>query len=345
MMVLAIGLSQYNVALFHLVNHAFFKALLFLSAGAVIHSMHDEQDIRKYGGLLRFLPFCYILMLIGSMSLMAVPFLTGFYSKDLIITGGYGSYTLSGKVAYWLAVVSATLTAAYSTRLLYLTFLTNPHGPRANYTSVHEPPLVMALPLGVLAILSISFGYFASDFFIGPGSTIFANSLFIHPDHASEFEFTVPLFFKLLPLICTLLGSTLVLFCYSLFPQFLVWGVTTKIGLAIYWFFNQAYYFGLLYARLGFLVLKMGYNTYKVLDKGVLELLGPYGLVWLVTTISSRVASLDSGYIPHYALYMVTGLLFVLSFAILIPDPKLSLLFLIFLTIIPSTNNNSYNYL
>jgi NADH-ubiquinone oxidoreductase chain 5 len=344
MMVLAIGLSQYNVALFHLVNHAFFKALLFLSAGAVIHSMHDEQDIRKYGGLLRFLPFCYILMLIGSMSLMAVPFLTGFYSKDLIITGGYGSYTLSGKVAYWLAVVSATLTAAYSTRLLYLTFLTNPHGPRANYTSVHEPPLVMAIPLGVLAIFSISFGYFASDLFIGPGSSIFANSLFIHPDHASEFEFTVPLFFKLLPLICTLLGSTLVLFFYSLFPQFLVWGVTTKIGLAIYWFFNQAYYFGLLYARLGSLVLKMGYNTYKVLDKGVLELLGPYGLVWLVTTISSRVASLDSGYIPHYALYMVTGLLFVLSFAILIPDPKLSLLFLIFLTIIPSTNNNSYNY-
>jgi NADH-ubiquinone oxidoreductase chain 5 len=119
MLMVACGLSQYNAALFHLVNHAFFKALLFLSAGAVIHALNDEQDLRKYGGLVTLLPFCYILMLIGSLSLMALPFLTGYYSKEVIILSSYAAYSISGHLAYWISTVAATFTALYSVRSLY----------------------------------------------------------------------------------------------------------------------------------------------------------------------------------------------------------------------------------
>lgn len=126
MLFVAIGLSQANLALFHLVNHAYFKALLFLGAGQIIHSFNDQQDLRKYGGLIYFLPFTYIIILIGSLSLMAIPFLTGFWSKDLIIESAYGHYTLSGHIIYWIITLSALFTCLYSFKLIYLTFLSSP---------------------------------------------------------------------------------------------------------------------------------------------------------------------------------------------------------------------------
>ena len=113
-MVFACGLSNYSIGIFHLVNHAFFKALLFLSAGAVIHALNDEQDMRKMGGLVNLLPFTYTMILIGSLSLMALPFLTGFYSKDLILEVAFGQYLFTGNVAYWLGTISAVFTAFYS---------------------------------------------------------------------------------------------------------------------------------------------------------------------------------------------------------------------------------------
>ncbi|KAH7917288.1 NADH dehydrogenase subunit 5, partial [Leucogyrophana mollusca] len=132
-MVMAVGLSQYNVALMHVVNHAFFKALLFLGAGAVIHSFADEQDVRKMGGLINFLPFTYTAMLVGSLSLLATPWLTGFYSKDLIIELAYGQYSFTGMYAYILGSLTAGLTAFYSFRLISLVFLTVPNGIRKVY--------------------------------------------------------------------------------------------------------------------------------------------------------------------------------------------------------------------
>ena len=137
-MVAAVGLSQYNVALFHLVNHAFFKALLFLSAGQIIHSMMDQQDIRKLGSLIKFLPLTYSIMVIGSLSLLATPFLTGFYSKDLIIELSYAKYTISGTFSYYLLSITAGLTAFYSFRLIMLTFLTVPNSSKISYLNVHE---------------------------------------------------------------------------------------------------------------------------------------------------------------------------------------------------------------
>jgi len=129
MMVIAIGLSSYNVALFHLVNHAFYKGLLFLGAGAVIHAVSDNQDFRKYGGLKTFLPLTYSVMLIASLSLVAFPFMTGFYSKDFILESAYGQFYFSSVVIYWISTIAAMFTTLYSVKVLYLTFLTNPNGP------------------------------------------------------------------------------------------------------------------------------------------------------------------------------------------------------------------------
>lgn len=138
MMVIAIGLSSYNLALFHLVNHAFYKGLLFLGAGAVIHAVGDNQDFRKYGGLISFLPLTYSVMLIASLSLVAFPFMTGFYSKDFILESAYGQYYFSSIAVYVIAVIGAIFTTLYSVKVLYLTFLTNPNGPFINYISDKE---------------------------------------------------------------------------------------------------------------------------------------------------------------------------------------------------------------
>ena len=123
MMVIAVGLSSYNIALFHLINHAFYKGLLFLGAGAVIHAVADNQDFRKYGGLISFLPLSYSVMLIASLSLVAFPFMTGFYSKDFILESAFGQFTLGGIVVYFIAVIGAVFTTLYSVKVLFLTFL------------------------------------------------------------------------------------------------------------------------------------------------------------------------------------------------------------------------------
>jgi NADH-ubiquinone oxidoreductase chain 5 len=146
MMVIAIGLSSYNIALFHLVNHAFYKALLFLGAGAVIHSVADNQDFRKYGGLITHLPLSYSVMLIASLSLVAIPFMTGFFSKDFILESAYGQYNYSSITIYVIAVIGAIFTTLYSLKVLYLTFLTNPNGPVLSYKHAHESDIYMSLP-------------------------------------------------------------------------------------------------------------------------------------------------------------------------------------------------------
>jgi NADH-ubiquinone oxidoreductase chain 5 len=200
-MVMAVGLSQYNVALMHVVNHAFFKALLFLGAGAVIHSFSDQQDIRRIGGLIKFLPFTYTTMLVGSLSLLATPWLTGFYSKDLIIELAYGQYSFSGTYAFILGSITAGLTAFYSFRLICLVFLTVPNGPKQFYLNTHEANNKVIIPLFLLALFSIFFGFIFSDLFVGMASDFFSNAIFIKPNNISliEAEFSLPLIIKLLP--------------------------------------------------------------------------------------------------------------------------------------------------
>jgi NADH-ubiquinone oxidoreductase chain 5 len=165
MMVIAIGLSSYNVAIFHLMNHAFYKGLLFLGAGAVIHAVVDNQDLRKYGGLISFLPLTYSVILIASLSLVAFPFMTGFYSKDFILESAYGQYHFSSIDVYVIAVIGAIFTTLYSVKVIYLTFLAAPNGSKNYYKNAHESDIFISLPLVILAIFSIYFGYITKDIY------------------------------------------------------------------------------------------------------------------------------------------------------------------------------------
>jgi NADH-ubiquinone oxidoreductase chain 5 len=319
MMVIAIGLSSYNIAIFHLVNHAFYKGLLFLGAGAVIHAVADNQDFRKYGGLKSFLPLTYSVMLIASLSLVAFPFMTGFYSKDFIIESAYGQYTFSSIVVYFVSTIGAMFTTLYSVKVLYLTFLASPNGPISNYKHAHEGDIFMSLPLIILAIFSIFFGYVTKDIFIGLGSNFFAdNSLFIHPSHEImvDTEFAVPAIFKILPLILTVSLSFLSIFISELTPKMLINFKMSRIGYNIYGFFNQRFLVELFYNKyITNFILELGGQTTKVIDKGSIELIGPFGLEKGLSTLSRNMANLDTGVITSYALYILVGL----TFYILIP--------------------------
>ncbi len=318
MMVIAVGLSSYNVALFHLVNHAFYKALLFLGAGAVIHAVADNQDFRRYGGLRPFLPLTYSVMLIASLSLVAFPFMTGFYSKDFILESAYGQYYFSGTVVYIIATIGAMFTTLYSVKVLYLTFLTNPNGPLINYKQAHEGDIFMSLPLMILAVFSIFFGYITKDMFIGLGSGFFSdNALFIHPSHEImlDTEFGVPTLFKLLPLVFTITLTVISIVFSEYLPLILIYFKLSRVGYNIFSFFNQRFLIELFYNRfITGLLLKLGGQTTKVLDKGSIEYLGPYGLEKLLLTISGNIGKLNTGVITSYALYILVGLIFYILF-------------------------------
>ena len=312
MMVIAIGLSSYNIALFHLVNHAFYKGLLFLGAGAVIHAVADNQDFRKYGGLLIFLPLTYTVMLIASLSLVAFPFMTGFYSKDFILESSYGQYQYSSVAVYFIATIGAMFTTLYSVKVLYLTFLCKANGPIINYNKAHESGIFMSLPLIILALFSIFFGYITKDMFIGLASGFFVdNSIFIHPLHEImlETEFAVPTFFKLLPLILTISLATSFFIIFELLPLSIINLKYTRLGYNLFSFFNLRFLIEYIYNRfVTSFVLKLGGQTSKILDKGSVELLGPYGLEKGLFNFSKNLSKLDTGIVTSYALYILIAL-------------------------------------
>lgn len=339
MMVIAVGLSSYNIALFHLVNHAFYKGLLFLGAGAVIHAVADNQDFRKYGGLIAYLPLTYSVMLIASFSLVAIPFMTGFYSKDFIIESAYGQYHLSSIIVYFIATIGAMFTTLYSVKVLYLTFLTNPNGPLVNYKqdhAAHEGDIYMSMPLILLAIFSIFFGYLTKDIFIGLGSGFFSdNSLFIHPLHEImlDTEFAVPTLFKLLPLFFIIVLSLISILFTEFYPKLLIKFKLSHIGYNIFSFFNQRFLIELFYNKyISAIILKLGGQTTKVMDKGSIELIGPYGLEKRLTNLSRFIGKLSTGIVTSYALYILIGLIFYISILYYgkTPDNYLELLLILF---------------
>ena len=345
MMVIAVGLSSYNVALFHLVNHAFYKALLFLGAGAVIHAVADNQDFRKYGGLRAFLPLSYSVMLIASLSLVAFPFMTGFYSKDFILESAFGQFYFSSVVVYFIATIGAIFTVLYSVKVLYLTFLSNPHGPLVNYKNAHEGDIFMSMPLIILALFSIFFGYITKDIYIGLGSSFFGdNSIFIHPSHEImiETEFAVPTFYKLLPFFCTIVFSVLAMILSEFYTSLVMKFKFTRFGYNLFGFFNQRFLVELFYNRfVTGLVLKSGGQINKVLDKGSIELVGPFGLEKGLLILAKNLASLDSGVITTYALYILTGLVFYILIALLnlTEDGLLMLIIFAFCSFLPIKGN------
>ena len=333
MMVIAIGLSSYNIALFHLVNHAFYKGLLFLGAGAVIHAVADNQDFRKYGGLIFYLPLSYSVMLIASLSLVAFPFMTGFYSKDFIIESTFGQYYMSSITVYFIATIGAMFTTLYSVKVLYLTFLTNPNGPLINYKltkAAHEGDIFMSIPLILLAILSVFFGFITKDIFIGLGSDFFSdNAIFIHPSHEImlDTEFYLPTIFKLLPLFFTVSLTVLSIFLTEFLPKYIIYFKNTYLGYNLFSFLNQRFAVELIYNEyISNIVLILGGQTSKIMDKGIVETFGPYGLQEKFTSISRSINNLSTGIVTSYALYILVGLLFYISVIYFL-----------------ATNQNSYN--
>lgn len=336
-MIFACGVSNYAVAIFHLANHAFFKALLFLGAGSVIHGVADEQDMRKMGGLRRLLPFTYAMMLIGSLALMGFPFLTGFYSKDVILEVAFAKYTTISQFAYWLGTFAAFCTAFYSMRLLYLTFLANPNGKRVIIENAHESGWKMLLPLAVLAIPSIFIGYFTKDLFIGLGSDFWGSSLMQNPFtfQLIDAEF-LPHVYKLTPLLFSFTGAILAYVFYTFNQELLYsWKLSQK-GKFIYSFFNRKWYIDRIYNEfISQKLLNFGFNfTYKAVDRGIIEVFGPFGLTNTIKNNANKMQAMQSGYLYHYTFLILIGAtLFLFSITFLIKLSSLNFVIFLFLVL------------
>jgi NADH-ubiquinone oxidoreductase chain 5 len=311
------GLSQYNIGLFHLSNHAFFKALLFLGAGSVIHSMGNEQDIRKMGGLVNFMPVTYTTMFIASLSLAGFPFLSGFYSKDTILETAlvvYGSFAL---FAYWLGVLTAFFTGFYSFRLLFLVFLTRTNAYKRVISNVHESPNIILILLVLLSLASIFIGYLSRDFFIGCGSISFLDAICILPEHiyCLDIEF-LPLAYKNIPVVFSSLGILLSYLIFNLsnmdFVYYKLWRSTLYMDFLK--FFTQKWYFDYIYnSIIGYPILKASYSIFfKLLDKGIVEILGPKGICWCVYQAFLKFRAGESGYIYQYT--CILGFFYIATF-------------------------------
>jgi len=319
-MVFACGISNYAASFFHLINHAFFKALLFLCAGSVIHALANEQDIRRMGGLAKILPITYVMMLIGSLSLLGFPYLTGFYSKDVILELAFASYNVSSLFAYWLGILSVSFTAFYSCRLLHLTFFgSNPNTLKSVVQHAHEAPKFMLMAFFPLALGSIFWGYITKDMFVGLGSNFWQTSIFVLPQNYNlpEAEF-LPLWVKLIPFGLSMFGVIMSFVIYYFltritFTSLINW---TFLYIKVYTFLSRKWYFDLIYnkylARFYFFVSY--YCTFKLMDRGILEYFGPLGLVRSADHISNKLMQLHSGYLYQYiflSLVSLVSLLFI----------------------------------
>ena len=303
-MIFACGLSNYSVGVFHLMNHAFFKALLFLGAGSVIHAVSDEQDMRKMGGLKKLVPFTYSLMVIGSLALIGFPFLTGFYSKDVILEVAYGKYSSFGHYSYLLGSLGAFLTAFYSTRLLHLTFLSPPNGYKSIICSAYDSSYSILTSLCILSVPSIFVGYLSKDMIIGLGTDFWGNSILVLPEHMNliDAEF-IEHRFKILPVFLSLVGASSSFFLYSFFNKTLLNIKLSYLGKKIYNFFSKKWFFDKVYNEyITQSLFKFSYNTsYKLIDRGIIEILGPMGLSSLISKKAKTFYRLQSGSIYHYS--------------------------------------------
>ena len=306
-MVFAAGLSSYNVSMFHLSNHAFFKALLFLSAGSIIHALSDEQDMRQMGGLLKILPVTYVSILVGSMALMGFPFLTGFYSKDIILEVAYGSFTLEGRFAYTVGILAAFFTAYYSIRLIALTFLRPTNTVKVSVEHAHESALPMLMPLIILCFASIFVGFLGKDMFIGMGTDFWGNSLFVLPSkqYLLESEW-LETNIKLIPLFFTLAGISLAVFFYLIAFKLLFIYNQFYLGRLLYTFLNRKWFFDKVYnSTISEFILKISYrNTYQMMDRGMLEFFGPNGISNIIYSVTKPILHIKTSMIFHYLFMM-----------------------------------------
>ena len=313
-MFFAAGVSAYPAAMFHLTTHAFFKALLFLGAGSVIHALSDEQDLRKMGGIWRDVPVTYAMMWIGSLALAGFPFFAGFYSKDMILEAAYAAHSGPGMLAFWLGCAAALLTAFYSWRLLILAFHGKPRMSDEVLSHVHESPNVMTLPLVPLALGAIFAGWIGYEMFVGHHYMDFwAGSIFILPEHqAMEEAHHVPSWVKLLPIILAGSGVALAYLCYVIVPDIPA-RVSSSLS-ALYRFLFNKWYFDELYDRIFVApAVSIGRLLWQRGDKGVIDFYGPDGMSALVHRMSRSLVQIQTGYVYHYAFAMVIGVVILVT--------------------------------
>jgi len=307
-MFVALGVGAYGVGIFHLFTHAFFKALLFLGSGSVIHAMHDEQDMRKMGGLAKKIPITWVMMIIGTLALTGFPFTAGYYSKDAIIEAAYAHHSSIGMYGFILTVVAALMTSFYSWRLIFMTFHGRPRCDAETYEHAHESPMVMLVPLFVLAIGSVAAGFLFKGLFIGEEqATFWRSALFMLPsNHILEEMHHVPLWVFLSPAVMMVAGLGLAWMFYIVSPS--MPGNLAGAFPGLYRFLLNKWYFDELYDAIFVRpAFKLARILWKVGDGRIIDGLGPDGISARVLDVTGRVVRLQSGYIYHYAFAMLIG--------------------------------------
>ncbi len=317
----ALGVGAYSVGIFHLFTHAFFKALLFLGAGSVIHAVNDEQDIRHMGGLREKLPITYWMMMIGTLALtgVGIPYLigfAGFHSKDAIVEATWAAHSGVGNFAFWALVVAAFCTSFYSWRLMHLTFHGKTRAPADVYAHAHESPYVMTVPLGLLALGAVFSGLVYKGMFTGHGAPgFFANAMVIKEDLLEAIHH-VPILVALAPTIAMGLGFALAWWFYMIDRS-----VPRRLAAsqdALYKFLLNKWYIDEIYDVL--LVrptMALGRFLWKVGDGLVIDGLGPDGVAKRVLDVTARAVKLQTGYVYHYAFAMLMGAAALITWAML----------------------------
>ena len=308
-MFFAVGLSAYPAAMFHLTTHAFFKALLFLGAGSVIHGLSNEQDMRKMGGIFRKIPVTYIFIWIGSLALAGIPFFSGYYSKDLILEVAFAAKTWTGQFAFICGSLAAIFTAFYSWRLIYLTFHGEYRGDKDTFDKIHESPLVMTLPLFFLAFGAVFSGWFFVEMFVGKNWEYFwSETLFILAgnDSLNNAQY-VPKWVKLFPIVLSVVGISIATIFYVLLPE--LPKTTANTFSFVHKLFYNKWYFDEFYR---FIFIKpiqtISIFFWKIIDKKIIDGLGPDGFSSKILSFSKISSKLHTGYVFHYSFSMFLGL-------------------------------------
>jgi proton-translocating NADH-quinone oxidoreductase chain L len=310
-MFFACGMSNYSVGLFHLFNHGFFKALLFLGAGSVIHALLDEQDMRKMGGLVKLLPLTYVAILVGSLSLTGFPFLTGFYSKEVVLEIALSKFSVNSFFIYWLGVYAAFITSFYSIRLAYLVFFATPNSSPRAVSSAHESSSFIFYVLGFLGFLSIFIGFIFKDLFIGLGTDFWSNSIFhLYINSDILYAEFLDYYYKLIPLVYSFAGIFFSLFIYFVAYNLTMIVVTNRLLNSIYFFLVKKWYFDLIYNNIFvYGLLKSFYNvTFKLIDRGLIEFFGPLSIVRVINRFSVLFSFFQTGFLYNYIFVMLIGI-------------------------------------
>ena len=313
-MFFALGVSAYGAAMFHLFTHAFFKALLFLGAGSVIHAMSDEQDMRKMGGIWKLIPTTYVMMWIGNLALAGIPFFAGYYSKDMILESAFAAHSAVGTFAYWCGIAAAFMTAFYSWRLLFMTFHGQSRADEKVMAHVHESPQVMTIPLAFLAAGAIAAGFWGYDLFAGEfredfwGESVFvmsANDSMAQAHHVAAWVKHLP----------TVVGVVAILLAWVFYIKARHWpAVMAGTFSLIHNFFYRKWYFDELYEKVGVVpAFFIGRKLWKRGDNEIIDGFGADGVAADINDAAAGASKMQSGYVYHYAFAMLAGVVVLLG--------------------------------